>query len=369
MDMQLNETQEMLRASAREFLAESCPTKKVREMRALSEGFSRDLWREMGGLGWLGLALPESAGGSDMPFLDLCLLIEELGRACLPSPFVEAVAGAAMLLAEARGHNDVLRQVATGEAIVVPAVDGAVDDDGYRQLPEVRRGEADFVLSGCHEFVPFATSASHLLCLARSADPTEGAFLMLLLVPASQAGVTILPLRSMRDERPCRVDFADVTVGPEALVASGDDAGLLVDLALQRMDVARCCDNAGALAWVLEDTVTYAKDRKQFGQPLGSFQVIQHYCADMHIMLEGVRMSAYHAAWKMSAGLEADRDAAIACAYAHDVIPRYMGIAHQVHGAMGVSQEHDLHLYSTHAFAPGRSISPLSDYLEQALTL
>jgi len=369
MNMQIDEAQEMLRASAREFLTESCPLKKVREIRAREGGFSADLWKQMGELGWLGLALPEAAGGSGMGLLELCLLIEEMGHACVPSPFVEAIAGCGLLLAEAGGHNDVLGKVATGEAFVVPAFGGTNDDEGFPLLPQVRRQEGDFVLSGSHMFVPFAASASHLLCLAQTADPTEGACLVLLLVPASGPGITVTPLQSMRDERPCRVDFADVTVGPEALVASGDEADWLVNAALQRMDVARCCDNAGALAWVLEDTVNYAKDRKQFGQPLGSFQVIQHYCADMHVMLEGIRMSAYQAAWRLSEGLEADRDAAIACAYAHDVIPRCLGIAHQIHGAMGVTIEHDLHLYSTRAFAPGRSISPLSDYLEQALTI
>ncbi len=367
MNMQIDEAQEMLRASAREFLSESCPLKRVREIRTHDGGFSADLWRQMAELGWMGLALPEAAGGSGMGLLDLCLLIEEMGRACLPSPFVEAIAGSGLLLAEAGGQNDVLRKVVAGEAIVVPAFVGSNDDEGFQLLPRVSRQDGRFVVNGTHLFVPHAGAASHLLCVAFSddADPE----IELLLVPASEPGITVTPLQSMRDERPCRVAFADVTVGPEALVASGDDAGLLVDLALQRMDVARCCDNAGALAWVLEDTVNYAKERKQFGQPLGSFQVIQHYCADMHVMMEGIRMSAYHAAWKLNEGLEADRDAAIACAYAHDVIPRYLGIAHQIHGAMGVSHEHDLHLYTTRAFAPGRALAPMSDYLEAVLTL
>ena len=365
MKMQLAETQEMLRASAREFLSESCSLKQVREVRAHSGGFSPDLWKQMAELGWMGLALPEAAGGSGMGLLDLCLLVEEMGHACVPSPFVEAVAGSGLLLAETGGHNDVLRTVATGEAIVVPAFGGLDDDNGHTKLPAIRKDGGRFVIDGAHLFVPYGAVATHFLCLAQG-DAVLGK--VLLLVPASAPGVTVVPLTSMRDERPCRVDFSGVTVGAGALVASGDETDRLVSAALRHMDVARCFDNAGALAWVLEDTVTYAKDRKQFGQPLAAFQVIQHYCADMHVMLEGLRMSAYHAAWKMSEGLDANRDVAIACAYAHDVIPRYLGIAHQIHGAMGVTIEHDLHLYSTRAFAPGRALAPLSEYLETALT-
>lgn len=367
MDMQLNETQEMLRASAREFLAESCPTKKVREMRALPEGFSRDLWREMGGLGWLGLALPESAGGSDMPFLDLCLLIEELGRACVPSPFVEAVAGAAMLLGSAKSAaaKEVLGAAVMGEMLVVPAFTGSDDEEGNHHLPVVRREGGSLVVNGCIGFVPYAAAASHLLCLARSADPTEGAFL--LLVPTSEKGVEVRPLHSWRDERPCHVTLNSLSVPEDALVACGDEADKLVRRALERMDIARCYDVCGALSWVMDDTVSYAKDRKQFGQPIGSFQVLQHYCADMHVMLEGLKMGAAHAAWRLSQELEASHDVAVACAYAHMVIPKYLGIAHQIHGAMGVTIEHDLQLYSTHAFAPARRVAAQSEYLEAAL--
>jgi len=115
--------------------------------------------------------------------------------------------------------------------------------------------------------------------------------------------------------------------------------------------------------------VSYAKDRKQFGQPIGSFQVLQHYCADMHVMLEGLKMGVAHAAWRLSEGLDASHDVAVACAYAHMVIPKYLGIAHQIHGAMGVTIEHDLQLYSTHAFAPARRVAAQSEYLEAALTL
>ena len=369
MNMQLNETQQMLKASAREFLSESCPLKQVRQMRAMPAGFSPGLWREMGSLGWLGLAFPESAGGSEMPFLDLCLLIEELGRACVPSPFVDAIAGAGLVLAAAgvEPARTVLAKVATGDALAAPAFGGAEDDQGCRALPTVQPHGSRYVIEGTHLFVPYGGYATHFLCLAASAaSPSET---MLFLVPTVTPGVTVIRMQSSRDDRPSQLELTDVRLGEDALLASGEEATRLVRSGLNHLDVARCFDIVGALSWVLEDTVAYAKDRKQFGQPIASFQVLQHYCADMHVMLEGLRLSAYHAAWKISEGLDAGRDAAIACAYAHSVVPRFLALAHQIHGAMGVSHEHDLHLYTTHAFAPGRSFAPLTDYLEAALTL
>ena len=227
MKMHIDEAQEMLRASAREFLSDSFPLKKVREIRAKEGGFSADLWKQMGELGWLGLALPEAAGGSGMQLLDLCLLIEEMGHACVPSPFVEAVAGSGLLLAEAGNQTGVLKNVATGDAIVVPAFNGLDDDEGFAQLPTAQRDAARFIIDGSHLFVPYAGVATHFLCLAQGDDPALGKALFL--VSASEPGITVTPLESMRDERPCKVDFSRVPLPPDALVASGDAAIRLVN--------------------------------------------------------------------------------------------------------------------------------------------
>ena len=367
MDIQINETQEMLRASAREFLSENCPPGTIREVRKFGQGFPPGMWRQLGELGWLGLALPEAAGGSGMSFLDLCLLIEEMGYACVPSPFADVTAGSGPLLAEAGGeaHLSTIERVATGDCVLAPALDGWRDADGFQKLPDVTRDGDTLVLDGTHLFVDHGASASHFLCSAGNAASTCAT--MLLIVPVDIEGVRVTPLDSAFDNRPCRIDFEQARMPASALVTEGQTASPMIGRARQRMDVARCIDSVGALTWVLEDTVAYARERRQFGQPIGSFQVLQHYCADMHVMLEALRMSAYHAAWRISEGLEADRDAAIACACAHQVVPRFMGLAHQVHGAMGVTYEHDLYLYSTHVTAPGHGPAPLSEYLELAL--
>jgi len=367
MDVRLTETQEMLKASSREFLAESCPTTSVREARRSDAGFSRELWRSMAELGWLGLALPERAGGSDMGFLDLCLLTEELGRACVPSPFVDTIAGCALALTTSgREEADRLAMtIAEGDSIVVPALHGARDNQGFESLPVLSRKGDTYSLTGTTMFVPFASAASLLLCAARSADAPERDYL--LVIPANAEGVLCSPLTSMGDQRPGEVRFDSATVHDDAVLYEGQVATEARERAIRRTEVARCCDIVGALQWVLDDTVAYAKERRQFGQPIGNFQSLQHYCADMRIMLDGLRTASYYAAWQAGEECDAERSVAVACAYAHKVVPTIVGLAHQIHGAMGATQEHDLHLYTTRALAPSHGLAPLDEYRQIVL--
>jgi len=202
MDVRLHETQEMLKASARDFLAESCPTASVREARRNDEGFSRALWRTMAELGWMGLALPERAGGSDMAFLDLCLLVEELGHACVPSPFIDTIAGSALTLTTAgREEADRLAMsIAAGDSIVVPALHGARDKQGFESLPLLSRKKDAYSLEGTAMFVQFAPSANLILSAARSADAPERHYI--LVIPKDADGILCSPLTSMSDQRP-----------------------------------------------------------------------------------------------------------------------------------------------------------------------
>ena len=367
MDVRLDETQEMLKASAREFLAKGCPTTSVREARHSDEGFSHELWHSMAELGWLGLALPERSGGSDMAFLDLCLLAEELGHTCAPSPFVDTIAGSALTLA-ASGREEADRlamAVAAGDSIVAPALHGARDSQGFESLPVLRRKADAYALQGTAMFVPFAGSANHFLCAARSADTPSRDYL--LVIPTDAEGVLCSPLVSMSDQRPYEVHFDSVTVYSDAILLEGQAATEARQRATRRIEVARCCDIVGALQWVLDDTVAYAKERKQFGQPIGNFQSLQHYCADMRIMLDGLRTASYFAAWQLGEECDIERSTAVACAYAHRVVPTIVGLAHQIHGAMGATQEHDLHLYTTHALAPAHGLAPVDEYRNTVL--
>lgn len=366
MNVQLSETQEMLRASARQFLAENCPAPLIREMRGDDRGYPPSLWISMAELGWPGLSLPEKHGGSGMSVLDLCLLQEELGRACAPTPFAAvAVAGLAIdRYGSDEQRNVLLPQIAAGSMPAVPGLQYHRDSRGAEEPPVAAPGSGGLVVSGSIDFVPWAGDASAVLC-----PMTIGASRgdrRLVLLPFNALGMSRTPLRSVGPDRLWRVDMDSVHVPTSAVLAHSAASASRHVLAM--MDTVQCCDTVGALGKVLEATVAYAKERTQFGRAIGSFQVIQHYCADMHVMLEGLRMAAYAAAWSLSEGNESKREVAILCAWAHRVVPHILNLAHQIHGAIGVTQEHDLHLYTTRAIPPSHGLLPSTAYLEDVLT-
>lgn len=366
MDIRFSETQEMLRTSAREFLAENSPASLAREMRDDPTGYSTTLWSALADLGWTGLCLPETHGGSGMSLLDFCLLQEELGRACTPTPFIPTTA-AAVAIAEFGSdaqRSDLLPRVARGEAVVVAAMECRRDAEGVEEPVSATPKGDGFVLAGTVDFVPWANSAEAVLCPV-SVDAKGQRRLML--VRTDVPGISLSPLRNAAGpHRLWRMELDSVSVERDAVLPGGDEQA--IEFTRTVLDAAHCCDMVGALTYVLEATVGYANERRQFGRSIGSFQVIQHYCADMHVMLEGLRMSAYKAAWSLDKHTSISRDVAISSAYAHEVVPRILNLAHQVHGAMGVTYEHDLHLYTTRAMPPAHDLLPLAVALETVHT-
>jgi len=362
MDIRFSETQEMLRTSAREFLTENSPASLTREMRDDPTGYSTTLWSGLADLGWTGLCLPEKHGGSGMSLLDFCLLQEELGRACAPTPFIPTTA-AAVAIAEFGSDAqrcDLLPRVARGEAVVVAATGCRRDVEGVEErVSATPRGDG-FMLVGTVDFVPWANSAEAVLCPVSVDAKGQG---RLMLVRTDASGVSLTPLcNAAGPHRLWRMELDSVSVEREAVLPGGDEQA--IEFTRTVLDAAHCCDTVGALAYVLEATIAYANERRQFGQTIGSFQVVQHYCADMHVMLEGLRMSAYKAAWSLDEHTSMSRNVAIACAYAHEVGPRILNLAHQIHGAMGATKEHDLHLYTTRAIPPAHDILPMAAYLQ-----
>ncbi len=367
MNVQFSETQEMLRSSAREFLAENCPPSLVRDMRQDKTGYARELWNAMATLGWPGLCLPEEHGGSGLTFLDFCLLQEELGRACAPGPLT-ATTAAGLAIADAGSeaqHAELLPRIASGDALVTVCPAWRRDPAGAGAPPVARPAGDGFSISGVLDFVPWADVAEAVLCPAVIGPTCQETRLVVLRMNAP--GVSVTPLHNAAGpDRLWRLGLDSVRVEPGTILDNGGGDALNRMVAV--LDAAHCCDVVGALSHVLETTVAYANERTQFGRTIGSFQSIQHYCADMHIMLEGFRMSAYVAAWSLSERNDAVRSIAVACAYAHRVVPRILNLAHQIHGAMGVTYEHDLHLYTTRATPPAHDLLPLAAYLETVHT-
>lgn len=353
MKLTLTEEQEMLRRTARDFLSEKCSKKFLEQMEESGTGYSKELWQEMAELGWMGLAFPARYGGGDMSFLDLAVLLEEMGRSCLPGPFFSTVVlgGLAILdVGSEEQKQECLPKLIRGEKIFTLALTepGYHNYDASSIAVEANRDDGNYIISGAKLFVPDAHIADYLLCVART-KPRGG--VTIFLADARNPRIKYTVLKTMAGDKLCEVVFDQLPV-PEANTLGRLNQGRsAVQQIVQRAAVGKCCEMVGNIQRVLEMTVDYAKERKQFDRPIGSFQVIQHYCADMATDVDSARFSTYQAAWMLSKGLPCAKEVAVAKAWISEASQRVFALAHQIHGAIGVTVEHDLHYYTRRAKA------------------
>ena len=354
MDLGFDESQQMLKNSAREFLEQECPISLVRAMEDDERGYTQELWRKIANLGWLGLAIPEQYGGMGLTYFDLVLILEEMGRALLSGPFFSTVVLAGMTILEGGSEaqkQELFPQIARGDVIATLALTepSATYEPSGIQATATLEG-SDFVLTGTKLFVPDAKAADTLIVAARtrtSGDPAQGVTLFLL--DARAPGVTITPLKTIADDKQAEVELKDVRVASGAVVGQVDEGWTTISRVLDMAAVGKCAEMLGGADRVLEMTVSYVKERVQFGRPVGSFQAVQHHCANMATDVEGCRYVAYHAAWRVSEGLPAAREVAIAKAWISDAYRRVCALAHQSHGGIGFTKEYDLQLFSRRA--------------------
>ena len=351
MNLDFSEEQTMLREMARSFLTDKFPKKTVRELEESETGYSPETWKEMADLGWMGLALPEEYGGAGMTFLDLAVLLEEMGRACMPGPYFSTVVlGALPVLALGTEEQKqrYLPNISRGELIFTLAL--SEDSAGYDAADiQVRAaaGNEGYTLNGTKLFVPDAHIADYLLCPARTKDgpdPEDG--VTLFIVDAGAPGIRTTLLKTIANDKLCEVVFENVSVPAENVLGEPDNGWEGTKKIIQQAAAAKCCDMVGSLQQVFEMTLDYARERVAFGQPIGSFQAIQHHCANMAIDVNGAMLSAYQAAWKVSEGQPCAWEVAVAKAWASQVSPRVIALAHQIFGAIGTTMDHDLHYYT-----------------------
>lgn len=348
MDVRLSDEQEMLRGSVREFLDRECALSETRGPAERGEPFPPSTWMRMAALGWPGLAVAETYGGAGLGPLELAVVAEEMGRSLCGAPFLSSAAlGATALGRDGAAHADLLRRIADGSCIAALALyDDGESWDPDRVTLDAREDGDHFVLSGRKLYVADAGSADVFLVAARGTDgaPT------LLCMDASAPGVALRRVAWQDLTRPVwELRLEGVRVPATARV--GHDAGPLRHaLAVGRAVLA--AEMTGAAAQALHLTVTFARQREQFGRPIGSFQAIQHKCADMFLLVEGARSAAYYAAWALHADEpDADVAASMAKAYASEAFTRVAGDAIQIHGGLGFTWEQDPHLYYKRAKA------------------
>ena len=339
----------MLRQSARGMLEKECPTSAVRKLMDEERGYDPELWKKIGGLGWHGLVLPEEFGGAGLSYVDLVVVLEEMGRVLLPSPFIWTV-----LFGEAirRGASPVVQRnlmpkLATGGLIGTLAYMepvGTYGADGIT-MPARREGK-EFVLEGQKLFVSDAHVADCMTVAARTAGQgTRG--ISLFAIETKRAGVTIVPLKTMDQTRKLfEVRFDGVRATADDVLGEPDQGWRILGPVIDRGKLMMAAEMCGGAQKAMEMAVEYAKIREQFGRPIGSYQAISHKCANMLIDVEGAKSATYAAAWAItSESDDATLAVAIAKAAASDAYRRTTADAVQIHGGIGFTWEHAMHLY------------------------
>ena len=348
MDLGLSEEQELLKNFAREFLEKECPETHVREMEEDEQGFSPDLWKKMAEQGWQGLIIPEEYGGTGMGYIDLIILIEEFGRALVPGPFIPTAVGGAIALME--GGSDAqkkqyLPKIASGEQIWTLALTeptARFDAEGV-DLQAKAQGD-DFVLNGTKLFIRDAHVADYMTVVARTKKAKNG--ITLFIVDAKNAGITHTQLKTIASDKQCEVKFENVKVPKANVLGEVDKGWQILERIGRKATVLECAFLVGLAQKDFEISVQYAKDRIQFGRPIGSFQAIQHKAADMVTDVDGARFIMYKAAWSVDQDMpEADMDVHMAKAWCSEATRRVVAHGQQIHGGIGFTKEYVIQLY------------------------
>jgi alkylation response protein AidB-like acyl-CoA dehydrogenase len=265
-----------------------------------------------------------------------------MGHACLPGPFLSNLWGATLLaLGDHELAGEVLPGVAAGEArVTVAMLEESADWDPTSCALPIDGGDTSLRVTGTKLFVSDAEGADLILVVGRLGDE-----LAVAAVDRRDDGVTVTRMPAVDNGRPLyRLDFAGVTGG--RLVARGEHAERALHDATRLAAVAVCGELVGGMQWVLETSVEYAKSREQFGRPIGAFQAVQHKCADILYFLESARSAAHAAAWAVSVGdADADTAVSVAKAFCSDAARESGNLGIQIHGGIGFTWEHDLHLY------------------------
>ena len=355
MDFAFSEEQEMLRRATRDFLAKECGSKVVRKLMDAPDAHDPALWKKMAGLGWTALGIPEQFGGAGT-FLDLIVVLEECGRALLPGPFFATMGLAVPALIEAgtdAQRKEVLSAIAEGKARATLAFtepSGRWDAGGVTLAAKPAGG--GWRLDGVKLFVPDAAGADYMVVAARTRGEGEEG-ISLFLVKGQPKGMSVSQLQTLdMTRRWSEVRFDGVELGADALMGAPHQGWEPLKRSLEWATAGLCAEMIGGAQKVLEDSTEYAKTRHQFGKPIGIYQAVSHKLADMLVLSESSRSATYYAAWAVEADAP-DRSLAssMAKAYVSDAYRKVAGDGIQVHGGIGFTWEHDMHLYFKRAKA------------------
>ena len=346
MDFSLTEEQSMLKFAARDFLTKQSPRSLVREME--DEGvYARDLWAQLSNLGWLGVGLPEEAGGAGGSAFEQMLIAEEMGRALAPIPYIASsvIAGGALAAIGSPEVRDWLAPIASGKRVATVAL---AEEESFWNPDTVvlsARASGDgYTLNGTKLFVLDGAFADDFVVVARQADGREG--LVLGIVGQNTPGLTVTKMLTIAGDGQAVLTFKDVSLPKARVLATGKVARDAVVSAIERGQLALCGAMLGAADVAMQMSVEYAKDRVQFGRPIGGFQAIQHKLATMMKELESARALTYSIGWRYGEGHRDGAQVAMAKAWMNETSSHTHWEAHQIHAGVAYMMEFDLQLLS-----------------------
>ncbi|MFX1264638.1 MAG: acyl-CoA dehydrogenase family protein [Promethearchaeota archaeon] len=349
MNLDFTEKQKVLKTTAREFLASECSKKLVRELEESNLGYSPEIWRKMAELGYQGLVIPEKYGGTGMTFFDLALVVEEMGRNILPGPFLSTVLCSCAILEAGTEEQKrrFLPKIAAGEWILTLALTepSASWKPQHISVQAYANGN-NYVINGTKLFIPDAHIADYLLVVTRtkeSTKPEEG--ITLFLVDTKSTGIRCESQLTIGLDNKCEVVFENVAVPRDNILGELNQGWTIAQSTLMKAAAAKVAEMSGGCQAVLEMTTDYVKTRVQYGRPIGSFQIIQHYLADMWGYVDRTKCIAWEVNWKLSTGVATLFDVAVAKAWANEAYKWVTERGAQCHGALGITREHDIGLY------------------------
>ena len=345
MKLDFTSEQEMLRDSATKFFANECPYSRVKELEESDEGYSPELWQHMAELGWMGLLFPEEYGGYEGQFLDMVIIMEEMGKAAHPSPFFSTVIQCGLTILEGGTEDqkkDLLSQIAEGSLIMALAQyeeEASYLSSGIQMKAEAQGDQ--YILNGKKMFVMDANVAHKLIVAARVGD--EG--VTLFLVDAKGPGIACTKMPTIGMDNTCMVIFKDVQVSKDDVIGTVGEGWEILQKMAAKATVAKCAEMVGGCKVSIDITAAYAKEREQYGKPIGGFQAIQHYMANMLLGYDTSSNYVYKVAGMVDEGVDFTTEASVLKAHVNEAYKYVSERAVQIHGGIGTTREADIGLF------------------------
>jgi len=343
-DFSFREEEQAVTELARKILEDQATNERLKELEASEAPYDPTLWQTLAGSNLLGTAIPEAYGGSDLGYLSLCLLLQEVGRTVAPAPVFPALVLGALPLAEFGSEaqkREWLPGIARGEHILTAALTELESSDPLVPATGAQAQGGGYRLTGAKVNVPYALQSARILVPARCDDGSTGLFL----IDPVGDGVTVTAQETSDGHPHAWVELSGASVGEDARLDEGVDGSEALRWLVERAVTARCMMQLGVTERALEMTAKYSRERIQFDRPIGSFQAVHQRAADAYINVEAIRLSALEAAWRLSRNRPAEQHVAVAKFWAAEGGQSAAFACQHLHGGIGIDMNYPLHRY------------------------